>query len=83
MNDVLFVITDDFKNVIFTTFIIIWITCLFNEFYNFLNLFQIEDDLATHVGAGFKVKEMTAVNTVSTAINFWSVYLVNDQLLLF
>lgn len=31
----------------------------------FVNLFQIEHNLATHVGAGSKVKEMTAVNTVS------------------
>jgi len=28
-------------------------------------IFQIEDDLATYVGAGSKVKDMTAVNTVS------------------
>lgn len=28
-------------------------------------MFQIEDDLATYVGAGSKVKDMTAVNTVS------------------
>lgn len=32
------------------------------------NIFQIEDDLATYVGAGSKVKDMTAVNTVSIVI---------------
>jgi len=33
-------------------------------------IFQIEDDLATYVGAGSKVKDMTAVNTVSIVITF-------------
>lgn len=35
------------------------------------NIFQIEDDLATYVGAGSKVKDMTAVNTVSILITFY------------
>lgn len=32
-------------------------------------IFQIEDDLATYVGAGSKVKDMTAVNTVSIVLS--------------
>jgi hypothetical protein len=70
MNDASFIIVDYFKNVIFPTFFHTLLICLFNRFYNCLNLFQIEDDLATYVGAGSKVKEMTAVNTVSTATSF-------------
>lgn len=35
------------------------------------NKFQIEDDLATYVGAGSKVKDMTAVNTVSIIITLF------------
>jgi len=38
------------------------------------NIFQIEDDLTTYVGAGSKVKDMTAVNTVSIIITLYKLF---------